>query len=102
MWPFGSRMDVEERILVWVRGRGWSHGADIADGLGIGSGTLYPALWRLEKCGRLASEWEGNGPLVPGQPRRRMYCITVAGNGAVPLAESRRAVSASTTEGSRG
>lgn len=91
MWPFRSSMSVEERILVWIRGRGVSWGADIADGLGIGSGKLYPALHRLEFRGHLASSWDGVDPIEPGKPRRRLYRLTVAGNGLIdPRAEARR------------
>ena len=70
-----SRFTDDERVLTWVRGRGLSHGADIAEGLNIGSGSLYPALSRLEKAGRLASRWEGDAPLADGKPRRRLYHV---------------------------
>ncbi len=52
---FGHGMSVDERIPVWVHGRGGAHGGDIAAGLGIWSGTLYPALDRLERAGVLAA-----------------------------------------------
>ncbi len=70
-----SRLDADERIVVWVRGRGTSCGSDMAEGLNIGAGSLYPALARLEKAGRLASRWEGDGGPVPGRPRRRLYSV---------------------------
>jgi hypothetical protein len=75
MWPFKSRISVDERIMVWVRGRGAASGADIAFGLGIGSGTLYPALSRLEDRGALTSRWESEEPVIAGKYRRRLYSL---------------------------
>ena len=47
-------------------------------------GTLYKALDRMEKAGLLVSRWED--PLVAaeqGRPRRRLYQVTAAGEGAL-------------------
>jgi PadR family transcriptional regulator, regulatory protein PadR len=41
--------------------------------LGVPEGSLYPALYRLEKAGYLRSRWEGNGR------RRRVYELTPSG-----------------------
>jgi DNA-binding PadR family transcriptional regulator len=48
------------------------------------SGTLYPALRRLESTGLMAGDWSEAG----GQPRRS-YALTEAGHAA--LAEQRSA-----------
>ncbi len=51
-------------------------------------GTLYKALYRMERAGLLASRWED--PLVAAQenrPRRRLYQVTVAGQGALSKAK---------------
>ena len=37
-------------------------------------GTVYPALHRLERQGRIVSEWDDHGPR-----RRRVYSVTSAG-----------------------
>jgi len=37
---------------------GYSYGFDIVDITGMPSGTVYPALRRLEDAGYLASKWE--------------------------------------------
>lgn len=56
-------------------------------------GALYKALDRLEKRGYLASDWEdADIALAEGRPRRRLYQVTPAGEGA--LAEARRAAPA--------
>jgi DNA-binding PadR family transcriptional regulator len=53
----------------------------------LGEGTVYPALYRLEKRGLLASAWDS----ASGR-RRRVYRLTSRGEGA--LAEKRREWSA--------
>jgi PadR family transcriptional regulator, regulatory protein PadR len=54
-------------------------GADIARHAGIGPGTLYPLLQRLERAGWLDSRWEAEDPATLGRPRRRYYHITGLG-----------------------
>src|SRR5687767_7230282 len=47
-------------------------------------GTLYRALGRLEQMGLLASRWEdAQAAADENRPRRRLYAITAAGEGAV-------------------
>ena len=60
-------------------------------------GTLYKALTRLEREGFLASRWED--PLTAAgeaRPRRRLYRLTVEGEGA--LNEAREAARAVTRQ----
>jgi len=50
-------------------------------------GTLYKALERLERAGFLESRWED--PRIgarEGRPRRRLYRVTLAGEGALAQA----------------
>jgi PadR family transcriptional regulator PadR len=49
-----------------------SSGAEIARATGLGSGTLYPILARLEGAAWLTSRWENVKPRG-GTPRRRLY-----------------------------
>lgn len=51
-------------------------GAEIARAAGLGPGTLYPALRRLELAGWLKSNWEDVDPAQVGRPRRRLYKLT--------------------------
>jgi PadR family transcriptional regulator len=44
---------------------------------GLGSGTVYPLLERLERAGWVTSFWEDPAP--PDRPRRRFYVVTSAG-----------------------
>lgn len=56
-------------------------GSEIAKATGVGSGTLYPLLARLEAAGWLDSEWESVEPREVGRPRRRLYGLTGVGLG---------------------
>jgi PadR family transcriptional regulator PadR len=59
---------------------GHRYGFDIMDVTGIPSGTVYPALNRLERSGLLRSRWEP-ARVAHGEkrPPRRYYRVTAAG-----------------------
>jgi PadR family transcriptional regulator PadR len=52
-------------------------GYRICEQAGLGSGTVYPILERLEKAGWIAGHWETGQPA--GRPRRRFYTLTGTG-----------------------
>ncbi|MBN4095627.1 PadR family transcriptional regulator [Methylobacterium sp. OT2] len=54
-------------------------GAEISKSTGVGAGTLYPMLARLEEAGWFDSEWENIDPKEAGRPRRRFYRLTGLG-----------------------
>jgi PadR family transcriptional regulator, regulatory protein PadR len=58
--------------------RRWS-GTELSKKAGIGSGTLYPLLAKLEAAGWLTAEWEQIDPKEQGRPRRRYYHLTAIG-----------------------
>jgi len=58
------------------------YGLELAELVGLPTGTIYPILARLEQIGWVTSEWED--PAVheaAGRPRRRFYRVT--GDGEV-------------------
>lgn len=60
---------------------GTRYGFDIIEVTGLPSGTVYPALRRLEAAGCLASAWEDAGAAdAEGRPPRCYYDLTPAGN----------------------
>lgn len=81
-WPSDwTRAVLAPCILQLVRNRDESYGYQIVQDLnvgglpGIGGGTIYPVLNRLEADGRLHAEWrEGSGG-----PGRKFYGITEEG-----------------------
>jgi DNA-binding PadR family transcriptional regulator len=74
-----------EGLILASLERGTAHGWDIwrrleseSDGaLALKEGSLYPALYRLERQGLIAARWE-NPAERPG-PRRRVYRLTAKG-----------------------
>ena len=75
--------------------QGYRFGFDIMDATGLPSGTIYPALRRLESLGFVTSSWEDDGAAKKaGRPRRRNYQLSKAGREQLSEAETRyRAVS---------
>jgi PadR family transcriptional regulator PadR len=58
----------------------WRYGYDLSRETGLKSGTLYPALMRLEQQGLLETRWEE--PAQRGRPPRHMYRLNGAGAAA--------------------
>lgn len=75
--------------------QGHRFGFDIMDATRLPSGTVYPALRRLESLGLVASAWEEDERArKANRPRRRNYQLTRAGRDQLGEAEARyRAVS---------
>lgn len=66
---------------------GYQYGFDIMDVTGLPSGTVYPALRRLEKSGLVESRWEPEATARKEQrPARKYYKLT--GEGQAALAEA--------------
>ena len=63
---------------------GFEYGFDIIDHTGLPSGTVYPALSRLERDGYVRSAWEDEQRAYrEGRPARRYYRITAPGTRAL-------------------
>jgi PadR family transcriptional regulator, regulatory protein PadR len=75
--------------------QGHRFGFDIMEVTGLPSGTIYPALRRLEALELVRSAWENEDKAHrQGRPRRRYYELTAAGRRRLAEAEARyRAVS---------
>ena len=75
--------------------QGHRFGFDIMEVTELPSGTVYPALRRLESQGLVRSDWEADEDArANARPRRRYYELTRAGKAQLAEAESRyRAVS---------
>ncbi len=59
---------------------GYEYGFGIIDATGLPSGTVYPALSRLERDGYLRSAWENEARAHrEGRPARRYYRVTAPG-----------------------
>ncbi len=69
---------------------GYQYGFDIMDITGLPSGTVYPALRRLEETGFIDSKWEKPGIAQREQrPPRKYYDLTPDGKEALAEAIKR-------------
>ena len=69
---------------------GARYGFDIADRTGLQTGTVYPALRRLDTLGFVRSNWESEKVARREQrPARRYYELTAAGAEALAIAMKR-------------
>jgi len=60
--------------------RGYEYGFDVIDATGLPSGTVYPALSRLERDGYVRSDWEDEDEAhADKRPPRRYYRMTAPG-----------------------
>lgn len=67
-------------LVLQAIAQGIRYGFDIIEATGLPSGTVYPALRRLEAAGCLGSEWEEREAAErDGRPPRCYYRITTAG-----------------------
>jgi len=77
------------RTLQWGAQHGHGIGVAIAasseDALQVDSGSLYPALHRLEKQGWIASEWK----LTENKQRAKYYRLTAAGKKQLAAEQSK-------------
>lgn len=69
---------------------GYRFGFDVMDATGLPSGTVYPALRRLERLELVRSDWEDDADAREGgRPRRRYYELTPPGRRQLAEAEAR-------------
>ena len=67
-------------MVLHALARGCQYGFDIIEETGLTSGTIYPALERLERLGFARSKWEdGRVAQREKRPARRYYAITDRG-----------------------
>jgi DNA-binding PadR family transcriptional regulator len=70
--------------------QGHRFGFDIMDATGLPSGSVYPALRRLEAGGLVSSAWEHDERArKANRPRRRNYQLTKTGREQLREAEAR-------------
>ncbi len=67
---------------------GHRYGFDVMEACGLPSGTVYPALRRLERAKVLQARWEDQDAAhLDGRPARRLYELTEEGRTKLPEAE---------------
>jgi DNA-binding PadR family transcriptional regulator len=76
-------------IILQAIDAGRAYGFEIMDGTGLPSGTVYPALRRLEKAEFIRSDWKTAHGAESLGPPRKYYVLTRAGAGALSAANER-------------
>jgi DNA-binding PadR family transcriptional regulator len=77
-------------LVLQALAQGYKFGFDIMAVTGLPSGTIYPALRRLESLRLVASDWETDlRARREGRPRRRYYELTRAGKQHLKETEAR-------------
>jgi PadR family transcriptional regulator, regulatory protein PadR len=77
-------------VILQALDNGYKYGFDIMDITGLPSGTVYPALRRLEDTGFVDSKWEKAGIAQREQrPPRKYYELTPDGKQALAEALKR-------------
>jgi DNA-binding PadR family transcriptional regulator len=84
-----KRISITTTSVLRAIADGYQYGFDVIDQTGLPSGTVYPALSRLERDGLVTSAWEAdNEAHADGRPARRYYKLTAPGAKALADAMS--------------
>ena len=84
------RMTQITALVLRAVAAGHQYGFDVMEACAMPSGTVYPALRRLERAGLLRSGWEDEATAsAAGRPRRRTYQLTGRGLRVIPEAEAK-------------
>ena len=91
--PPGSSLGYQATLILSALAQGAGYGLEVMDATGLSSGTVYPALRRLEADGLVEGDWEERqGAHQEGRPARRYYRLTPGGEEALgPALERLRA-----------
>ena len=85
----GKYLSYTMALILQALDNGYQYGFDVMAVTGLPSGTVYPALRRLEDAALVRSKWEQAGLAQAEQrPARKYYEVTKEGREA--LAEARR------------
>jgi PadR family transcriptional regulator len=88
--PTETKLTYVAAVILKAIAAGYIHGFDIMEAVGLPSGTVYPALRRLEKAELVRSQWESEADAAAqGRPARKNYTLTASGKALVKEAEGR-------------
>jgi len=85
----GPRLSHTSAMILQAIGAGYIYGYTVMEATGLPSGTVYPAMRRLERDGLIRSQWERQSIADAEQrPPRKYYRLTRSGE--MTLEASRR------------
>jgi len=84
------RLSHTSALILGAIGAGFSYGFDIMEATGLPSGTVYPALRRLEQSALIKSKWEKESAAAAElRPARKYYRLSTVGEDALARATKR-------------
>ena len=85
-----SKLSHTAAMILQAIGAGFPYGLSIMEMTGLPSGTVYPALRRLERDGLIRSQWERQSVADAEQrPLRKYYKITRTGQATLDASQKR-------------
>jgi DNA-binding PadR family transcriptional regulator len=86
----GLRLSHTTAIILQAVGMGYIYGYTVMEVTGLASGTVYPALRRLERDRLIRSQWERQSMADAAlRPPRRYYQLTRSGEAALDASRKR-------------
>jgi PadR family transcriptional regulator, regulatory protein PadR len=86
----GPRLSHTTAMILQAIGTGHIYGYTVMEVTGLASGTVYPALRRLERDRLIQSRWERQSIADAAlRPARKYYNLTQAGEAAVEASRKR-------------
>jgi DNA-binding PadR family transcriptional regulator len=82
-------LSLTSAIILLAVESGRRYGFEIMDATGLPSGTIYPALRRLEKAKLIRSDWDSTAAAASQGPPRKYFRVTPEGRGALDAAGKR-------------
>jgi DNA-binding PadR family transcriptional regulator len=88
--PDAARLSHTAALILGAIAAGDGYGFSVMELTGLPSGTVYPALRRLEADGLIRSQWERQAIADKEQrPPRKYYKVTRSGQGALDASRER-------------
>ncbi len=77
-------------MILQAVGAGQIYGLSVMEATGLPSGTVYPAMRRLEEAGLIRSSWESQKTAdLEKRPARKYYKLTATGRERLEAAQKR-------------
>jgi DNA-binding PadR family transcriptional regulator len=88
--PDAPKLSHTAALILHAISAGDGYGFSVMETTGLPSGTVYPALRRLERDGLIRSQWERQSIADEQQrPPRKYYKVTRSGRAALDAAQVR-------------
>jgi len=84
------RLSHTAAMILQAISAGHIYGFSVMEVTGLPSGTVYPAMWRLERDGLIRSQWESQSVADADQrPARKYFRITRSGQATLAASQKR-------------